>query len=171
MVPASCQELQIRAPVLHVDAVLPSRPRTSADHPPSGHMLARQSYGSTSGLPPLPKAQAASHVPQLSEIVLGRRLQPPNCDHAPTRLEGLIGLVDLEGTGGVQCIAEDFAVGNRPEDDELDAGGRSWTGMREQRGRQTRSGPRTEWRAAACTLLVRAQWGQIPAQRPPRRRH
>jgi nucleotide-binding universal stress UspA family protein len=88
---------------------------TVADHPPSGHMLARQPYehvsvtsGPRLGKPP---------EPHLSEVVYGGQLQAPNDDHTPTRLEELIGLVDLESTNGAECMVEDLAVGNRTKDD------------------------------------------------------
>ncbi len=52
--------------------VLPSRPRTSADHPPSGHMLTRTALRTTIGYP-LPKAQAASHRQDAGAGVRGIR--------------------------------------------------------------------------------------------------
>jgi hypothetical protein len=90
---------------------------TGPEDSPSGHMLARQSYehGSVTSGPRLRQ----SPVPHASEVVFGRQLQPPNCDHAPTRLEELVGLVDLKGAVRAECIAGDFAVGNRTEDDAV----------------------------------------------------
>src|SRR5688572_7348513 len=80
-------------------------------------MLTRQSYehGSVSRRPGLWQPPE----PHMSEVVFGRGFHPPDCDHAPSRLEELLDLVDLKGTGGVECIAEDFAVGNRTEDDAV----------------------------------------------------
>ena len=114
------KKVQIHAPVLHM---LMGCCRHG--HRPSPITLRPDtcSHGSRTNIHRLPPAQGSGSFPyrMLSEVVFSRQLQPPNCDHAPTGLEELIGLVDLEGTVGVECIAEDFAVGNRAEDDAVGA--------------------------------------------------
>ena len=96
---------------------VPKHSPTVADHPPPGHLLARQSYEHVSvttrprlGMPPL------THM---SEVVYGRQLQAPNDHDAPTRLEELVGLVDLESTDGAERMVGDLAVRNRAEDDKV----------------------------------------------------
>src|SRR5215203_4284408 len=94
-----------------------TRSPTVANQPPTGNTLARQSNEhppatSCPGLRQLP-------VPHASEVVFSRQLQPPNCDHTPTGLEELVGLVDLEGTDGVERVVEDLTGGNRAEDDRV----------------------------------------------------
>ena len=58
-------------------------------------------------------------MPHVLEVVSGCQLQEPGCDHTPARLEELIGVVNLEGAHGVECMMENCAVWKRPEDDAV----------------------------------------------------
>lgn|GEM_PF-6693601 len=88
---------------------------TVPDDPASGDLLAQQPYKQV----PVTSGPGLRHLPvkHPSEVLFGREFQAPNHDHAPARLEKLVGLIDLEGTHGVKCMVVNLAVGNRTKDD------------------------------------------------------
>ena len=90
---------------------------SAAYYPSSGDLIARQSYEHVS-VSTRPRFRQFSE-PHPSEVIFGRQLQAADSDDAPTRLKELVGLVDLEGTDGVERVVEDFAVGNRAENDAV----------------------------------------------------
>ena len=78
-------------------------------------MVTRQPYEHV----PVTACPGLRHLPvkHSSEVVFGGQFQPTNDDHAPTRLEELVGLIDLEGTYGAECMVLDLAVVNGAESD------------------------------------------------------